>query len=88
MPDYIPLKCGKCGSPHFEVPENPQPDDAVRCRYCGGHVQIFLLDGFDTVPYPVRAVNLSPGKAASPTELAKTVARGGNGGARTGYPAE
>ena len=69
MPDYIPLKCNKCGSPYFEIPENPQPDDAVRCHYCGGRVVIYLIEGFEGVPHPVCAAGVGHALARSPTAV-------------------
>ena len=66
MDDFIPLKCSKCGSKFFEIPANPEPDDAVRCRSCGFRVVIYLLDGFESVPHPVRAAGAGHGLARLP----------------------
>ncbi len=35
MTDEMTFKCASCGSTEFELPENPKPDDIVRCHGCG-----------------------------------------------------
>ena len=72
MDDFIPLKCSKCGSKFFEIPANLELDDAVRCRYCGFRVVIYLLDGFESVPHPVRAAGVGNGSARLPAAAQRT----------------
>lgn len=35
----IPTTCKNCGSDEFEYPENPQPDDMIKCVGCGDEAQ-------------------------------------------------
>lgn len=33
--DRVTVKCGRCGSTQFRLPENPKPADQVTCAGCG-----------------------------------------------------
>lgn len=35
MSDQMTLKCSACGSTRFEVPNDPQPADVIKCAGCG-----------------------------------------------------
>ena len=39
---HINIQCPQCGQTDFELPDNVQDDDFVKCVYCGN--QIMLCD--------------------------------------------
>lgn len=82
MSSYVKLKCGKCGSPFFEVPEDAEPDAPVQCRSCGTRALIYLLDGYEGVPHPILAAGLGDGLARHPVAGTRAAAGAGNDGAR------
>jgi DNA-directed RNA polymerase subunit RPC12/RpoP len=88
MSNYVKLKCGKCGSPYFKIPENAEPDDPVQCQSCGARVLIYLLDGFESVPHPVLAAGIGHGLARPPAAAKRAPLGGGNGGARVAHSPE
>jgi endogenous inhibitor of DNA gyrase (YacG/DUF329 family) len=46
----VTLKCGRCGSTQFELPDHaPRPNDTIKCAGCGatdtwGHMQKTTLE--------------------------------------------
>ncbi len=50
MPEHAPLRCRKCGSNKFAVPDHATNDSLVTCSRCGagigrwGDVRVGILD--------------------------------------------
>jgi predicted nucleic acid-binding Zn ribbon protein len=50
MPEHAPLRCRKCGSNKFAVPDHATNDSLVTCSRCGagigrwGDVRVDILD--------------------------------------------
>ncbi len=36
---HLRFKCGNCGSFAFTIPDDPQPDDLITCKECGGQAR-------------------------------------------------